>query len=121
MGNRKGGDLEAVFLENQTFFDGDQFYIDWRAMASQNDAEEEIVDTFKGPSASPDLQAIDGFPAHESGKQPRQTEDVIEMPVGDQDPVETPKSDPRLQDLALRSLTTIDQEPVISITDDLRG
>ena len=90
-------------------------------MASQNDAEEEIVDPFQGPSAPPDLQTIDGFPAHECGKQPCQTEDVIEMTVCDQDPIETPESDPRLQDLALRPLTAIDQESVIPITYDLRG
>jgi len=83
--DREGGNLEPCILENNALLDGDQVDLDWWASASQNNAEQEIVDAFKGPAPAPDLQSIDGFPAHEGGEKTSQAKDVIEMPVGDQD------------------------------------
>lgn len=83
--DREGGNLEPCILENNALFDGDQVDLDWWASASQNNAEQEIVDAFKGPAPAPDLQSINGFPAHEGREKTSQAKDVIEMPVGDQD------------------------------------
>lgn len=61
------------------------------------------------------------FPAGERGEQTGKTEDMIQVAVCDQDVIQPAKAQSRPEYLALGSLTTINQEPLITVADDLRG
>ena len=66
-----------------------------------------------------DRDLFDGFPTREGRKQTGQPQDVVQVPVGDQDVVEALKANPRFEDLALGSLSTVDHEPEFIMFDNL--
>lgn len=79
------------------------------------------MDAVERPFTTIDVHLVDGLPAHERGKQSRQSKDVVEMPVGDENVIQILESDSGLQDLALRALTAVNQETVLVVLEDLRG
>jgi hypothetical protein len=79
------------------------------------------MDTFKRIFASIDIQIIDRFPARECGKQPAQSQYVVQVTVGDQDVIQIFKSQPGLQYLALGALATIDEKAILIMFKHLGG
>jgi hypothetical protein len=80
----------------------------------------EIADSLHGMPPGVDLEPVDRFPAHEGRKQACQAQDVVEVTVRDQNPIQSSKTDSGLQDLALRALTAVNQESLLTVADDLR-
>ena len=77
------------------------------------------MDALEGVATGVDLERFDRFPAHEGREQATQSEDVVEMSVGNENPVQAAKPDARLKDLPLRPLSTVDQEAVLTVGDNL--
>jgi hypothetical protein len=77
------------------------------------------MDAFEGVASTIDFQLVDRFPAHKSGEQPGQAQDMIEMAVGDQDPVKAFETDPGLENLALGAFPAVDQEAMLIVLDHL--
>ncbi len=61
-------------------------------------------------AAGVNVDFLNGLPAHESGKQACQTEDMIQVPMGEQDVVQPLETNSGFQDLPLCALTTIHHE-----------
>jgi hypothetical protein len=57
---------------------------------------------------------IDALPQSQSGKEAGNTEHMVEMAVGQQEPVEPPEAGSTAQQLALRALPAIDQDALVS-------
>ena len=60
------------------------------------------------------------FQERQGCDQTTDAEQVVEMGVGEQDAVEPTEPEPTLQQLALSALTTVHQEPAVSVQDDER-
>jgi hypothetical protein len=60
------------------------------------------------------------FQERQGCDQTTDAEQVVEMGVGEQDAVEPTEPEPTLQQLALGALTTVHQEPAVSVQDDER-
>ena len=120
MNDGERAEAKSVILQKRPGLDGSELDVDRGAGAPQDNAEEKVVDALQGPGPGPDFQRFDCFPAHERGQQAGQSENVIEVSVGDQDPVQAPESQPRTKNLSLGSFAAVDQEAVISIGDDVR-
>ena len=52
---------------------------------------------------------------------PGQSQDVVQVTMGDQHAVQALEAQPRLQDLALGALTAVDQEAEFIVDDHLAG
>ena len=79
------------------------------------------MDSIQRGAPAEDIQFIDGFPAQECAEQAAQPQDVIEMPVCEENAVEVLEACARLQDLTLRPFATIDQKTVLIMFDNLCG
>ena len=91
---------------------------DWLTL---HHAVQQVADTLQRVRAAVNLEAVNGFPAHEGGEQPAKPENVVEVSVGDEDAVEALKADAGLQDLALGTLAAVDQEAVLILLDEVGG
>jgi hypothetical protein len=57
---------------------------------------------------------FDAFPTGKRGQEAAETEDVIEVSVGDEDASESTKANPRPEDLALGPFAAVDQESMVA-------
>jgi len=120
MGDRKGADLESVVFEQAARRDRDQLEPHRGLGAAQDDTHQQIANSLEGEGPSVDLQLIDRFPSHEGRKQAGQSEDVVEVAVGDENALQAAEPEARSKDLSLGALSAVDQEAMILIGDDLR-
>jgi H2-forming N5,N10-methylenetetrahydromethanopterin dehydrogenase-like enzyme len=87
--------------------------------APKHDIEQQIMYAIQGGAAAVYIQGLDGFPAHIGRKQTSQTQDVIQVAMGDQDLIKALKTNTRLKNLALCTLPAVDQEAVLVMLDYL--
>ena len=66
-----------------------------------------------------DIKLINGFPAQECGHKPAKPKDMVKVAMRKKDAREVLETAARLQNLALRALTTIDQKPIFIMLDNL--
>src|SRR5512135_505356 len=78
------------------------------------------MDAIQRGAPPKDLQLLDGLPTQKGAKQAAKAENMVQMPMRQQHAGEVPETRARLKDLALRALTTIDQEAVFIVLDDQR-
>ena len=121
MENREGGHREIPRFEKDSRLDLMQVKGDRRLTAAQHHAIEQVMDAVERPLAAVNIKFLDRFPAHERGEQSCQAEDVVQVPVGDENIVQVPESDPGLQNLALGALAAVDQEAEFVMLYDLSG
>src|SRR5688572_6994105 len=76
------------------------------------------MDTVERGAAAEDIQLLNRFPAQECTEQAAQPQDVVEMPMREEDAREILKARARLQDLTLCPFTTIDEKTVFIMFDD---
>jgi hypothetical protein len=112
---------KVLVLDKVTGFDREQVNLEWGFGPAQHYPKEQVVNPLQRPGTRPDLQFIHGLPAGKGGEQTGQPENMIEVAVGNQYPIEPPKTHPGPQNLPLGAFATIDQEAVISKTYDLRA
>lgn len=95
---------------------------DWhgRLRSAQHHAVDEVVHAFHRVSAAVNVYFLDGFPPHEGGNETRKTQDMIQMPVREQNVVQAFKPNPGFEDLALGTLTTVNHEAVLAVFDNQR-
>jgi hypothetical protein len=121
MSHRECGDRKITCFKKHTGPDLIQAQRHWRLVAAQNDAIQQVMHSIERGTPAKDIEFIDRFPAQERGHQSAKPEDVIEMTVRKKDAGEILEARARLQDLALRALTAVDQKTILIVLDDLRG
>ena len=70
--------------------------------------------------AAEDVQLFQCFPAAQRAGKTAQSQNVIQMAMGQEDAIETAKAQPATQELALRALATVDHEAML-VTHHQRG
>ncbi len=119
MGDGEGADGEAVRFEEHARLDLVHPHRHGRCVAAQDHAVHQVMDPVQRGATAEDIQLVDRLPAHERGHQPAQSQDVIEMAVGEQDAGQVLEPRARLQDLTLGAFTTIHQKTIFVVLDDL--
>ena len=87
-------------------------------LAAQHHAVQQIVDAVERRAPAKNFQLIDRFPAQKSGQQSTQSQNMIQMPVREQNARQAFETSARLQDLALCALPTVHEETVFIVADD---
>ena len=90
-----------------------------RLSTAQNHPIQQVMDAIECPLAAVDVHFLDRFPSHKRGKQSRQAEDVIQVPVCDKNIAQVPEANPGLEDLALGAFAAVDQEAEFIVFNDL--
>ena len=88
-------------------------------MPGKDHTKEQFTDAFEGVHPGPDFHHFHRLPARKGGKQAGKAQNMIEMPVGDQNAVQTAKAQPGAQDLALGPLAAVNKKSLILIADQL--
>ena len=79
---------------------------------------QQVVDTVERGAPAEDLELVDRLPAQECAEQTAEAQDMIEMPVCQQDPRQVLEACAGLQDLTLRAFAAIDQKTILAMFDD---
>jgi hypothetical protein len=85
MEDGKGCNGEIVFFKEDAGLDFAQVQRHRRFAPAEDNAMEQVRYTFQGLPPAVDGQFLDGFPAHEGGHEASQAEDVVEMPMREED------------------------------------
>jgi hypothetical protein len=115
----KGRDLKRVVLQYNSRVHLNEVNRYLRFPPSQDNTVYQIVYPLKRPTAAINLDVVDCLPTGKSGDQPAQTQNVIKMTVGKENPVQPLKAQPALQDLPLCPFATIDQKAIVFVQDYL--
>src|SRR6266542_361816 len=119
MSDRKRGDCEIIRFKKCARFDLIQSKWHGRLVTTQNNSVKQIMHTVECRTPTENIKLIHCFPTQESGHQPTQSKDMIEMPMREQNAREISKTHTRLQNLTLCALTTIDQKTIFIMFDNL--
>ena len=75
----------------------------------------ERPDAVQGPFAAIDVERRNGLPARKGRGQPSQAQDMVQVAVGEKDPVQPAETQAAPQQLALRALAAVDQEAMVLV------
>ena len=119
--NRKCPDIEVLALENQAGFDFE--HIQWHRGfgAPQYHAVDQVSDAVHCVAAAVDVDLFNRFPPHKSRKHASQTEDVVEVTMGEEDVIQAFKAHPGFEDLPLGAFAAINHKTILIVLNDKRG
>ena len=112
--------LRRYFLEENTRLNFAEFQRHGRLSAAQNHRIEQVLNALKRRAPAVNFEILNGFPAHKGCKPTGQPENMVEMAVGDQDAVESFKTDPGLEYLTLRAFAAVNQKTEFIMFDHQR-
>jgi hypothetical protein len=121
MGDWKSCDRKICRVKESAGFDLAEMERHRRLVAAQNNTIEQGMHTVKGIPPAENFELINRFPTQKCAEQAAQAEDMIEVPMCQQYARQMPEACARLQNLALGTLTTINQKTIFIMCDDLGG
>jgi hypothetical protein len=114
---REGPQLESLVFEQNAWRD-DVIPDVQGGLARAEDNSHQVSDSLQRPGPAVDLHLINGFPPAKGGSQAAQAEDMIQVAVSEQDAVQSFEPQTAAQDLALRTLTAVDEKSVLTVQQD---
>src|SRR5258708_631138 len=102
MGHGEGADGKIFVVKKDTWFQVYKMNGHGRLFAVQHNAKNQFVNAIQSGFATVDWERLGTPPQNKGGKKPRQSQNVVQVPVRDQDAVQALEADTTAQYLSLR-------------------